>query len=881
LENSNRLLVLVLMDESGSLGGYGGPATDPLNQRVDGIRAALTGLARLAATPIDGRHISVQALMTGFSTSVDGNPATGSWNWEPLSEGSLPSLLSQAGAYAARNTGRDTDFGSALLTARALLAQRAAEMTRTGGSEPCKALIWFTDGQYSIEDRTDPAAASLPKTLSYAPGVRLDQPGGGNEAVQAGVRFLCRAEGLMDGIESDGVVKFTVGLSVQMTQAASDFLGAATTGSAGGTTCGSRLSPAIGEYLDVKDASQLFFAFANLLGGPVAPPRPGTICPVQPCTRGSSGFVTVPYLHGFLIEATTGTDGIVIVLRAPDGSRIKLSPGAPATQELAGTTIRQTWVSGRAAEVEGQFSPSSSRWVGDWSYYFVDPAGPSSAAVPLSSVELFADLKPELAGRTSVLLGAPTPITLELTDSQGQVVATGPLASAASLAASVTDPTLAVTSALHMRHSPDELYHATLSLPPSSEAGQVQLDTTLHFANPGLAPIAPVTRSFLLPTRLPAAEGYPSIAPLELQLPSISGTGTTHGTLTVSASPDAAGCVWIRAPSISLPGPSGSIAYGSEPTANSPSNCLHVAAGQSRQLVITFRSQRSVTGSAHAVLPVVLESGITRGARTIQIPVGFDLYPAPNVAKRWAIIVGLTLLGLSLPLLVLWLLNYASGRITPPQRLLALTQPVRSPASDDLARIDGQPLQWEYERFDLMEKGGSPRPRRRLRVGDFEVRAIPARRLADLFRGPFAVATSADTEILTGPARSSSRAIRPQEQEVPLALVGTWLFRPSSLRYDNEQARRPTVEGQLTMVIADGDEDFRHGKHLLEDAGATLAEHSWRARRERSDGRLLHRLASYLQRLRRADESNEPTDGHERVKVPTGGATNPDDPNEY
>jgi len=248
LQTSNQLIVDVLMDTSGSL-----QVTDPLNERVAGLRAALTGLARLADTPIGSRRPTVEVLLTGFASALTPTPVVAVDRWEQVTGATLSALLGAAGQYASQNVGRDTDFATALLDARQLLAQRAAALTRHGGGEPCKALIWFTDGQYSIEDRIGSGAAGLPIALPYAPGVELNQPGGGNRAVAAGTRFLCRPDGLMDGLQSDGVVKFTIGLSVQMTAQASDFLAAATTGHGGPMSCGSTLSPATGEYLNAGD----------------------------------------------------------------------------------------------------------------------------------------------------------------------------------------------------------------------------------------------------------------------------------------------------------------------------------------------------------------------------------------------------------------------------------------------------------------------------------------------------------------------------------------------------------------------------------------------------------------------------------------------------
>src|SRR5206468_156359 len=73
IAQTGRLDVLFLMDESGSLGGPGRNGTDPTAQRVTGLRAALTGLERLAESGPNAPKVNV--LMMGFSSTVETAPS--------------------------------------------------------------------------------------------------------------------------------------------------------------------------------------------------------------------------------------------------------------------------------------------------------------------------------------------------------------------------------------------------------------------------------------------------------------------------------------------------------------------------------------------------------------------------------------------------------------------------------------------------------------------------------------------------------------------------------------------------------------------------------------------------------------------------------------
>jgi hypothetical protein len=872
VQRTNRLSVLVLMDESGSLA-----VTDPKNQRVEGLRAALAGLAHVASSSSGGPPPAVEVLFLGFYGKVD--PAPSSARWLAVNASSLTSLDEQAGIYATHNFGQDTDFGTALLAARQLLAEHAAELARSGGPEPCKALIWFTDGGYEITSRSN--SSGLPLTVPYAPHIVLNSKAAGQQAVAAGKHFLCRPAGFMDGLESDNVIKFTVGLGVQMSPEDSAFLSAATTGSGPGTSCGSRLSPQTGEYLHVANANGLFFAFGDLLEGANTPITATGTCPLKPCQRGSSSFRSVPGLSRFRIRASTGANGIEIVLRSPTGQAIHLSDAAAQeTAGLPGTSISERWLSPQTVEVEGNFSASSGQWVGPWSFSFVAPQGGDTAAVPLSTIRLYADAIPALVGPRALVRGESSPLTIALEQQSGQRAPASALVRSAILTADATDPVTGHISQVPVTSEGQPgLYGVNITVPAASEAPFLLFNVTARFPAVDGVSVAPAEGAFRLPVHLPAHQGYPTVSPLQLQLAPVSGKAKTTGFLTITASTDAPGCFWIAPARVLAPEEAGSLAVTTAPVADSAAGCIHLAKGETKRVAVAFEPARAATGTVHASLPVVLLSGITPGSRTMAIQATFGLYPPPNVAKRVWLTVLLTLIGILIPLLLLHGLNVAGARFTEPQKLQWLAQDVEINPSTGLQLSGGGQIKSRFGDFEEVTGQGVPHKERSLQIDRFELRAIASGSFHDrvfhLLRGPYAVAEAEGEPLLAGAGQPLRVWRGGTEHEVPLALPGTWLFLPTSVPtpasdiLTGEPGAPEPVAGRLLLLIADHDQQDR-GTELAQSAGAALRAHDWSSFTAAPEPQPTH--SSLFARLfprRNADEQSPTIPGEEDSSTTT------------
>lgn len=836
VQSNQRLSVLMLIDESGSL-----RTTDPGNQRVDGIKAALTGLADLAESPVNGKKPEVSVLMAGFYARARPAPTSagaGSGAWKTVDRGTVDSLNATADDYAHLNQGRATDYGMALIAARQLLKDRLVE-EGAEGQPPCEALIWFTDGRYSLPRRIGKAGLGLPRTVPYAPGVELEQPGAGDRAVAAGKKLMCKPGGLMDELADSGVIRFTVALSTQLAPADGQFLNAATTGGAGPRRCGTRLSPRSGQYLDARDSDRLFFAFGGLLSA-TPPVHADQVCPALACLRGQTRFSTVPGLSQFLIRAASGVDGSELELRAPGGHSVRLASDGREHASLADTRLTARWVSPTAVEVQGEFQPGGREWVGNWSYTFVDPeakAGQPPSAKSHSSVQLFTDLEPVIVGDPSLIRGIPTKLAFELRDpalGSGGGLNSGPLLQSTSLTASIDDPVTETSTRIPVA-GPDESgrFSATVTVPGHSSASFVYLSLTAHLAIRDGTPVAPQYRSYQVPVRFPPGQGFPLVSPSSLTPDAAQGTDGTEAELTIAGSPVAGGCIWLGAPDLRAPD---AVAVDAEPEASSVDNCLHVGKGERRTVIVRFLPRSDQTGDVTGSLPVHLSSEIVPGERSISMPVSFAISTPPDATRRDVLLVVLVLFGALFPLLFLHLLNYLNARFTAPQDLLVLTQDAE--AGPEGVSVSIAP---EYAAFDPLTMVGESRKVRTLAIADLRFRAIATNGPTGLFRGPFGVVSAASGGLLA--AGSLSKPLRSwrdgTEHEVPLSLAGSWFFVPSPAPSEEpstaggsglwDEPLRATrlapgserVRGHLILVIANGG-DTEMGEKLLADADRAL-----------------------------------------------------------
>jgi hypothetical protein len=416
-----------------------------------------------------------------------------------------------------------------------------------------------------------------------------------------------------------------------------------------------------------------------------------------------------------------------------------------------------------------------------------------------------------------LIRGAPTTLEFELNQGSNpdRPVTAGPLVRSSHLVASIDDPIAGTSTRIPVvGPKPDGSYSAKVTVPATSTAGFVYLGLTASFSTPGGTPIAPQYRSFDVPVRFPPGQGFPTISPATLDLPSLHGVGEVKGTLTVKASSVSSGCVWLGAPKVDAPSGAGRIKVKVSPEAGSARRCVHLDKGETRRFNVGLLPSSEARGTVSASFPVHLRSDLVDTEHVVSVPASFAMAPAPNAVTRAVLLVVLVLIGTLLPLLLLHVLNVLGARFAAPNRLRVIRMPVEMARGGRLLRRDGESGA-ELGRGETLAGQGS-RQVRELEIGGLKLETVASGSLRDrtfeLFRGPYGVARANDRKLVAG-ARQPLRSWREgTAHEVPLGLAGTWIFRFDALRPaeagDTEEAVDPYAAAATAPQKREGDMFF-------------------------------------------------------------------------
>ena len=834
LSANSRLLVLFLLDESGSLG----ERTDPSGRRIDGVKAALGGFERLTRDAGAASPHAIEVVMVGFYGKVDPDPDSAP-AWARLTSQSLHAQLERADAFADLDDRKDTDYATAIAAARTLLARRSAEIVKSGREAPCKALVWLTDGRYEIDAREPDNHFGLPMSLTYGDTtVQLGTADQGEHAVAEGTRYLCRPGGLMDAIVGDGVVTFTIALSGNLRPEDQRFLEAVTTGGPNGASCGTTLSRATGEYVSSGDTECLYFLFGDLLQG-------------GGCPRGApERFMTLPGLARFVVHVSADDGMTAYQLRAPNGETLLIEQGDDRPRELANTTIRPTWFSDHAVDVEGTFHDGDDAWVGGWSFVAIEHGVGSGASTRRARIDLVADLAPVLDRHPVAVRDSLTPATMRLERSDGRRAPASRLLDAARLSATFTNPNTLETIDLPAFAGPDreDRFTTQIAVPPSFTAARGYINVTVDFAtDPGID-VVPVRAVLPIPVELPPGAGFPKLDKLQLKLPAASGTEPTSGVLVATGTSVAPGCVAVSEAAagdrVQAPRNAGRVDV--EVRGGGGGGCVPLARGRRHEIELTFTPQRESSDEVHATIPVRLRSAITNEEVVADVAVSFATLPSPDPPWRIALIVVLMSIGILAPLWTLHAWNRYGARFTSPQLLRASAQDVVVYPDRKVERAGGGEVDGSFYTMAVLKPQGTEERPRSLPLdtefSDVTLHAVASGSIRDrvvsLFAGPYGVATAARRRLVVGSGERADDDLKVWRggaaHEVPLSLHDTWIFVPDALHHDGDahaagQGRAPTrIAGRLILLVVSG-RGHDAGERLAARAAAKLATRDWSA----------------------------------------------------
>ncbi len=631
--------MLLLIDRSASL-----QQTDPKNERVNAAKYVVRQMS--SVSQIYGWKINVA--IAGFDTHYQRK-----LDWRALDQKSLGDVERVIEGFRNENHGQDTDYWQAVDRSRRDLNKRAS-----GKATSCPFIVWFTDGEYSIEPRAGGLDLSEPRNrLPYDDQNDLATQDKANAAMAAGKKDLCRRGGVADQTRNQGITTLAIGLNGGGNP---DFglLKGIATGS--GTNCGAITSPAPGAFFTAAGIDGLYEAF-DQIAAPGKDPvvQESGVCEAGAiCASGTHRFVldgSIGSVHGL---ASTGAAGQKVIITSPSGKRVEFARSGQdgVKRALPGAELTGEWVSDRSVSFDLKRS-SDVGWTGEWGIAFVAPQAASGRA--RSSLHLFGDLLPSApgAGDLTFRAGAQGPeIKLGLARANGSAVDPASVTSTVQLGAAVIqdDHTVALASGLTKANLGEPIQTQLTGLTPGPALLRVTLDvTTTPWVSRGKT--VPGTKleqqardySILI---LPPGN-YPSV-------PEVVDFGSTDKAGEVSAvlKLHGAGCAWLADPADVITSPDGVDVAVTSP-ANSRDSCA---------------SELPLALSVSQVGNGLVSGGVTvqtlpadKSGNPVPATVSFKLdmeRPADVAVLTWVLFT-VTLLGVAIPVGLLYILKFVTAVI--------------------------------------------------------------------------------------------------------------------------------------------------------------------------------------------------------------------------
>ena len=782
--------VVLLVDQSGSM-----RQTDPDQGRVKAATYLVDRLSSFA-----GRSgVTLDVRVAGFAD--DYHPVG---DWTALTASTKDAVSASVRTVGADLKDYDTDYWNALNGARQDLVDH--------DSSGCRAVAWLSDGEFDLDVRdSDAARHDYGETKGYATGADLSSESGVQQAEQAGRGDLCRPTGLADQVRSSGVTLIGIGLSGPGPQP--DFTlmrrvsqgGGSNAAAAGLEQCGNVSSPS-GVFYPVSSLDTLLMAFDSVsTPGDTVQSQSVSICQGSACSAGEFSFVLDGTLDAVHVMASSDAPGLDAYLYAPGATQplvVKAGQSSPA-----GTGVDATWLTPGTfqADLDSTKVPT---WDGQWRLAFVDPSSASQNQQIHVNVHLSSPLtlswtdldKAELRQGESV-----GDVNLALLDHVGgQAVPASRVKGSVTMSVSLKDS----AGNEHELWSGTDVTAlgapVTVALPPDTAIGSATLTTSVTVTTasttlpdgstvPGTA-LTPTEAAqdvtVLAPVNFPAVTGQAAFPTLEDEL-----SGATE--LTVSGP----GCVWLSSGEPTLtgaPADAGSVSVSSP--ASSPDTCVKVADGATATLPVTLAVQGHANGALSGTLAVTLApDDAPDRAQTVQVPFSAEMRRPLNVATTWTTFVLVLLAGVLIPLALLYVLKFLTGRI-PRGPLDTATRVVEVPAQGGAVTIRVP----SNEVTMLSLRGRS----RQLTVGSYEFRVRTG-----------LLPTSAPTVELVSPDVPSVCGADPGARRghavLPLGVRGNWvavLDQPDSPRHVTVVALAATSKGNQAL------------QQVLDDAGRHLAD---------------------------------------------------------
>ena len=638
VNTNGRLLVQVLFDSSGSLKN-----TDPDGLRVPALKAALGSLLSISNTQSEKGATQVEVGIGGFDDSY-----YGVGDFRKLDSSTIESFLSVADGFGEKNNGEWTDYVLALRGASEALEARAAQM-QSDGTKPCKAILWFTDGDYDILN-------ARVGSKYYAPGL------GGEAAEAAGREELCAIGGIADQLRQAGIVNVAVALNTSGYP--TELLDRVVLGR---PNCGvPDGANRFGVVLGVSDVNRLTQTMLEAISGTRGQTQsPGEVCSADPCIKKVD--IRVPTGVGSFYLLTRADEGVQRWITPPSGQAILADQGR---KTLGSSQLEITRISPTTSMIDVTLDKQNPA-TGLWTVSFVDPSGKAIGTSGQVDAYFFGALRPVISPASAIRQGEASDLIVDVVDASGSKVDLA-TAQRTRLNLSVTDPVtgdVARPTISGPDNSGKFIAKYTASL--ASKAAAMNVFAALSVVMDGGLALRPTIAESAVLVTVPVT--VPSLETTELALPKVEGRSTTKGTLTVKGPERGAGiaCVRMWNPG-QVPKQVESVSMKSE------DNCQTVQPGTTKDLEVALRPDHQGDGYVSGFVEVSLAAeSNSSDSVTKSVPVKFRLIRSTSAPVRLFTAIGLSLFSLFIPLLAFYLLLAAMTRFRGLDRLQWAEIPVR------------------------------------------------------------------------------------------------------------------------------------------------------------------------------------------------------------
>lgn len=712
--------LMFVVDESQSLSGFEDlPATDPDAVRVAAAQDLIRQLG-IAAQDVDA---DINVKLAGFGETYESDPDSYG-DWANVAN-QADALASTAEIFAERDQQSYTDYGTALRGA-------GADMAAHSDGDSCRAVLFFTDG------------------LITTPG----------EEAAAATDQLCSAAGPVNQLRQSGVQLFTVGLIPRGTDSPEQLL----RDMAETPDCGE--APANGAFFNATDdVAGLFSAFRGIL------PNAGSV--QDELRMGETfRFVLDNSVDEIRLDAQPqqrgASENVQPYLINPRGDRIDL--GGSGTQDLAGAEVE---VLGDNQVLPGMIDAElrqngSDAWAGEWTFGYDSPEKEGRYKIKMQILPgLHLDIPALSEGeKTGITNEEPLQVQLlnrdgEAVDLEGEaeleamfVAADGaaplPLGEAQSIAEG--SPVAVPLDAI------DRPVNGTIAL-----RSQITTKGTDDAPGTALSPIVAEYPVSISPRNMPVVPGEVQVTVEE-----------THAQFTVP----------ITGPGEAMLGGAvlNAVPEGAEGVSVQVDEApLQLAKGEEGTLSFTIDSEHLADGPLAGVLQLNLASADGDGRTAeVDIPLSGSMRAPVNTTVFSLVMVVALLLGLLIPLAILYLFKYLSGTLTR-KKIYALTIPVQIKEHQVIRSNTGRPF--HVDRGELMDSTGTMVSGRHATIGSKSFGVA-------LGLNPFSSAQARAQQAPSIPddgRRSGDNAV------LPLDLAQHWVFYP--------QQGRP--EAGVVVVLVD------------------------------------------------------------------------------